>query len=158
MHTIKGLSVFLLLSLGTAAFATTATAPKSPKSTPGKNNTKPGATSLKPKKSKTKYTVKKGDTLWDIAKRKKISLAKLEKSNKQIKNFGLIFPGQKINIPGQKPKNPPRPKPATILGRDGSLFRPSDLKPPPAVLTGRNGTPNQLPLLTGSGSTLIPLR
>lgn len=46
------------------------------------------------------YTVKKGDTLWDIAQSRGISLQSLIKANPQIKNPDLIFPGQQINIPG----------------------------------------------------------
>ena len=52
---------------------------------------------LRPKTS-TKvatYVVKKGDTLWKIAKILKTSVARLVKVNK-IKNPDLIYPGQKI--------------------------------------------------------------
>lgn len=44
------------------------------------------------------YVVKKGDTLWHIAKRNNISLNNLINKNKQIKNPNLIYPGQKINL------------------------------------------------------------
>lgn len=59
-------------------------------------------TSNKPKtsqkvKSKT-YSVKKGDSLWLIAKRNGMSLQQLVKKNPQIKNPNLIHPGQKINL------------------------------------------------------------
>lgn len=44
------------------------------------------------------HTVKKGDTMWAIAKRNKISLKDLVKKNPQIKNPNLIYPGNKINL------------------------------------------------------------
>jgi len=46
------------------------------------------------------YTVKSGDTLWDIAKAHGVSLQSLIAANPQISNPNLIYPGQKINIPG----------------------------------------------------------
>jgi len=46
------------------------------------------------------YTVKSGDTLWDIAKARGISLQSLIAANPQISNPDLIYPGQNINIPG----------------------------------------------------------
>ena len=45
------------------------------------------------------YTVKKGDTLWLIAKRNKISLEALVASNPQIHDPNYILPGMRINIP-----------------------------------------------------------
>ncbi len=50
--------------------------------------------------SSASYTVKSGDTLWDIARAHGISLSALEKANPQIANPDLIFPGQHINLPG----------------------------------------------------------
>jgi TP901 family phage tail tape measure protein len=47
------------------------------------------------------YTVKPGDWLSKIAPRYGISTAALVAANPQIKNKDLIFPGQKINIPGK---------------------------------------------------------
>ena len=47
------------------------------------------------------YTVKSGDWLSKIAPKHGISTAALIKANPQIKNPNLIFPGQKINIPGK---------------------------------------------------------
>jgi LysM repeat protein len=51
---------------------------------------------IKPKQPKT-YTVKKGDTLYDIARKNKITVAKLKKANKLSLN--KIKPGQKLKIP-----------------------------------------------------------
>lgn len=47
----------------------------------------------------TTYTVKKGDTMWEIADKHYISLAKLEEANPQVENSNLIYAGQKLNIP-----------------------------------------------------------
>jgi spore coat assembly protein SafA len=46
------------------------------------------------------YTVKSGDTLWDISKRHGVNLNDVIKANPQIKNPDLIYPGQSVNIPG----------------------------------------------------------
>ena len=45
------------------------------------------------------YTVRKGDTLWGIAKRYDVTLAALIAANPQIKNPNLIYPGDKVAIP-----------------------------------------------------------
>ena len=45
------------------------------------------------------YTVKKGDTLWGIAKRFGVSLTALITANPQIKNPNLIYPGDRVYIP-----------------------------------------------------------
>lgn len=48
------------------------------------------------------YTVKKGDTLSQIAKRKGLSLRALIAANPKIKNANMIRIGQKINVPSTK--------------------------------------------------------
>lgn len=45
------------------------------------------------------YTVKKGDTLWGIAKRYQVALTALIAANPQIKNPNLIYPGNRVSIP-----------------------------------------------------------
>ena len=45
------------------------------------------------------YTVVKGDSLWKIAVKYKIGLSEIKQANPEIKNYDLIYPGQKINIP-----------------------------------------------------------
>ena len=45
------------------------------------------------------YTVKKGDTLWGIARRYGVALTALIAANPQIKNPNLIYPGDRVNIP-----------------------------------------------------------
>lgn len=45
------------------------------------------------------YVVRKGDTLWGIAKRCGVSLTALVAANPQIKNPNLIYPGDRVKIP-----------------------------------------------------------
>ena len=45
------------------------------------------------------YIVRKGDTLWDIARRQGVLLADLIAANPQIKNPNLIYPGDEVKIP-----------------------------------------------------------
>lgn len=51
----------------------------------------------------TTYTVKAGDSMWKIAVKYEIGLDELKKANPQIKNYSLIYVGQKINIPEASP-------------------------------------------------------
>ena len=44
------------------------------------------------------YVVRKGDTLWGIAKKYGVNLAALIANNPQIKNPNLIYPGDKVKI------------------------------------------------------------
>lgn len=52
------------------------------------------------------YTVKKGDTMWGIARKYGVSLSALIKANPQIKDPDLIYAGQKINIPSKGSSSP----------------------------------------------------
>lgn len=45
------------------------------------------------------YTVRKGDTLWGIAKRYGVTLTALIAANPQIKNPNLIYPGDRVTLP-----------------------------------------------------------
>ncbi|MDR2712279.1 MAG: CAP domain-containing protein [Clostridiales bacterium] len=49
------------------------------------------------------HIVAPGDTLWKIAQRYEIGLAELKKVNTHIKNFDLIYAGDKIYIPEAAP-------------------------------------------------------
>jgi uncharacterized YkwD family protein/spore coat assembly protein SafA len=46
------------------------------------------------------HIVQPGDTMWKISVRYQIGLSEIIAANPQIKNPNLIYPGQKINIPG----------------------------------------------------------
>jgi len=47
----------------------------------------------------TRYTVRRGDTLWGIAKRYGVPLTALIAANPGIKNPNLIYPGNEVVIP-----------------------------------------------------------
>ena len=49
--------------------------------------------------STSAYTVAKGDSLWKIAVKYQMGLSEIKSANPSIKNYDLIYPGQKINIP-----------------------------------------------------------
>jgi spore coat assembly protein SafA len=66
---------------------------------PGKGDASGGSGSSGAK-SGGSYTVRSGDTLSGIASKNGVSLKNLLAANPQIKNPDLIYPGQKINIPG----------------------------------------------------------
>lgn len=53
--------------------------------------TAPGAT----------HTVVKGDSMWKIAVKYEIGISEIIAANPQIKNPDLIYPGDKLNIPGK---------------------------------------------------------
>lgn len=46
------------------------------------------------------HTVQPGDTMWKISVRYQVGLSEIIAANPQINNPSLIYPGQKINIPG----------------------------------------------------------
>lgn len=48
----------------------------------------------------TTYTVKPGDTLWKIAEKHQVGTSEIVSANPQLKNPALIYPGQKLTIPG----------------------------------------------------------
>ena len=47
----------------------------------------------------TTHTVEKGDSLWKIAVKYQVGLSEIKAANPSIKNYDLIYPGQRINIP-----------------------------------------------------------
>ena len=52
-----------------------------------------------PGSAQTVHTVRKGDTLWGIARQYGVELTALIRANPQIKNPNLIYPGEAVNIP-----------------------------------------------------------
>lgn len=54
------------------------------------------------------YTVKQGDTLWDIAKRQGLSVRELEAANPQLKadRFERIYPGDVLSLPPTQHPHP----------------------------------------------------
>jgi spore coat assembly protein SafA len=46
------------------------------------------------------YRIQPGDTMSGIAARYGVSLSALERANPQVKNPNLIYPGERLNIPG----------------------------------------------------------
>ena len=49
----------------------------------------------------TTHTVVRGDSLWKIAVKYEVGLSEIKAANTNIKNYDLIYPGQKITIPGK---------------------------------------------------------
>ena len=47
------------------------------------------------------HTVVPGDTLWKLAVKYEVGLSEIKSANPQIKNFDLIYPGDKITIPSK---------------------------------------------------------
>jgi uncharacterized YkwD family protein/spore coat assembly protein SafA len=45
------------------------------------------------------YTVRAGDSLWEISVRFQVGLSEIIAANPQFKNPDLIYPGQRVNIP-----------------------------------------------------------
>ncbi len=45
------------------------------------------------------HTVERGDSLWKLAVKYQVGLSEIKSANPTIKNYDLIYPGQKINIP-----------------------------------------------------------
>ena len=58
-----------------------------------------GASSASRTAAARTYTVKRGDTLWGIARRYGVTLQSLIAANPQIKNPNLIYPGNEVNLP-----------------------------------------------------------
>lgn len=50
--------------------------------------------------AQTTYTVQPGDSIWKIASRYQTGISEILAKNPQVKNPSLIYPGQKLIIPG----------------------------------------------------------
>lgn len=84
--------------------------------------------------SSSSYTVKKGDTLSEIAQKQGVSLSSVIKANPQIKNPDLIFPGQQVNIPGRGASN-------SAASLDG-------------IAVKKSGMPNESPAMRSQNSMM----
>lgn len=69
------------------------------------------------------YVIKKGDTLFKIARRFNITVQEILAVNLQIKDPNVIFPGQEICIPVPTGPPTPVPRPRCIL------LHPTDIAP-----------------------------
>ena len=58
-----------------------------------------GASSASRTAAARTYIVKRGDTLWGIARRYGVTLQSLIAANPQIKNPNLIYPGNEVKLP-----------------------------------------------------------
>lgn len=58
-----------------------------------------GASSASQTAAARTYTVKRGDTLWGIARRYGVTLLSLIAANPQIKNPNRIYPGNEVKLP-----------------------------------------------------------
>jgi LysM repeat protein len=82
------------------------------------------ATSDQPERKR--YTVKRGDSLSEIAKRAKLSSWRpIWDLNQKIEHPNLIYPGQKLLIPARGEKVKHRPLPALAITRVVSVERPA---------------------------------
>ena len=70
----------------------------------------------------TTYKIKKGDTLWGLARKTKSTVSDILKMNPEIRNKSKIFTGQTIKIleQGAKRADPSKVKAAKILRKDPS--------------------------------------
>lgn len=93
------------------------------------------------------YTVKRGDTLFKIARANHISLDVVVKLNPQIKNINWIYPGEVIKLSSDSTPVPPTPTPVPPVTPPVPPT-PSPVPPPPPV------TPPVTPPSTGGSITL----
>jgi spore coat assembly protein SafA len=70
-----------------------------------------------------KYTVQKGDTLWDISQKNGLALQDVIDANPQIKNPDLIFPGQEIKLPAKAAADAPAAEKETRQKQDPAARR-----------------------------------
>lgn len=80
------------------------------------------------------HTVKSGDTLWAIARANGVPLKSLIAANPQIANPNLIYPGQKVNVPG-----PGGARPGEGRGRTQANNGPAGVNQPNTPTPAGNG-------------------
>ncbi len=104
---------FLALSIGIAACGSSATTPSPSASSPPPSasttpapTAEPAATPAATQQAATVYRVRKGDTLWAIARRFKVKLDELIAANPQLKDPNKLAIGDRINIPNAASPSP----------------------------------------------------
>lgn len=78
------------------------------------------------------YTIKKGDTLWDISEEKikdPFQWQKIWKANPHIKNPHLIFPDQKLNIPDELTKKEEIKEDKAVASKKSEAIQPVRITP-----------------------------
>jgi hypothetical protein len=73
----------------------------------------------------SRYTVRPGDWLYQIARTCQVTVADLLRANPQISNASLLYPGQVLNIPQVGTPPPPPPVSVTATTRYALNFRPA---------------------------------
>lgn len=74
-----------------------------------------------PQKPERKYTVQKGDTLWDIAQKEKTTVEELLRLNPQIQIPSRIYPGDILRLPERK-EEPEKPENKTVVVKAGDTL------------------------------------
>lgn len=69
------------------------------KAVAAENDGSGGTAAVSAPRSVRTHTVRKGDTLWGIAKQYGVALTALIRANPQIKNPNLIHPGEAVTVP-----------------------------------------------------------
>ncbi len=78
------------------------------------------------------YTIKKGDTLWDISEEKMkdpFQWKKIWEANPHIKNPHLIFPAQKLNIPDELTKKEEIKEDKAVASKKSEAIQPVKITP-----------------------------
>jgi uncharacterized protein (TIGR02594 family) len=91
----------------------------------------PSNTASKTPKPETEYIVQPGDNPWKIAKTFKIDVETLQKAN-NLKSSSMIFPGDKLLIPGGKTETSTSPNATTNEVAPQSPAKPQATSTPPS--------------------------
>jgi len=100
-----------------------------------------------PDSPESTYTIKEGDTLWDISSGKlkdPFLWKKIWEANPQIKNPDLIFPGHIINIPDTQAAQ--KTEEMAELSGEATKMAPKDLKEPGRIIIPTKVEPKNIPI------------